>query len=277
MVSIIETDKGSKLFLSKISGMNPQEVEKYWSDVGSKIAARPAYSMLAGDDEPYYQLKRKKFLELLHTIDFRNQRVLELGSGPGGNLIEIWKHQPAYLAGADISMEMLSLARHHLPSAIELFKSSETLPFENKSFDKVLSVTVLQHNTDDQMFEKMICEMGRVSAHEVLFFERIQTTREGNDLCLGRPVAEYAAALGSSFELAYRKPITLYLSQRIAGVTRKFLNGASRKEGEPLSRLTIGIQNLILPFTSWVDSKMRLESDLSLLLFRRKSTVPEVS
>lgn len=66
--------------------------EKYWSEVAKVIKKREnGKNVIAGDDEPYYRYKRQKFLSLLHSIDFSNKTLLEIGCGPGGNLIEVSK------------------------------------------------------------------------------------------------------------------------------------------------------------------------------------------
>ena len=60
--------------------------EAYWDKVAQEIGSREDLKIIAGDDEPYYRYKRKRFLKLFDTIDFKNKSVLEIGSGPGGNL-----------------------------------------------------------------------------------------------------------------------------------------------------------------------------------------------
>src|SRR6476620_7196800 len=91
--------------------------EPYWNEVADRIAGREGVNVIAGDDEPFYRYKRKKFLELLKSITFSGKKVLEIGSGPGGNLKEISKLNPLELTGADISQEMIDLARRNLVSA----------------------------------------------------------------------------------------------------------------------------------------------------------------
>lgn len=60
--------------------------EEYWNEVAEFISRRKGSQVVAGDDEPYYRYKRSLFLRLFDTIDFEGKRVLEIGSGPGGNL-----------------------------------------------------------------------------------------------------------------------------------------------------------------------------------------------
>ena len=85
--------------------------EPYWSDVAKRISEREKSNIIAGDDEPFYRYKRKKFLNLLDTLDFSDKLVLEVGSGPGGNLGYIKKKGLAKeIVGADISNDMIELA-----------------------------------------------------------------------------------------------------------------------------------------------------------------------
>ncbi|MBC36107.1 MAG: hypothetical protein CL663_08720 [Bacteroidetes bacterium] len=70
--------------------MSSYHPEKYWSEVGSRIQEREqGKNVIAGDDEPFYRYKRVKFLKLLKEIDFDRKKVLEVGCGPGGNLLEM--------------------------------------------------------------------------------------------------------------------------------------------------------------------------------------------
>jgi len=79
--------------------------ETYWSRVGQEIEKRAGDNVLAGDDNPYYSYKRSRFLsQFLDTIDFQSKTIMEVGSGPGGNLRHIATfHRPQLILGADIS------------------------------------------------------------------------------------------------------------------------------------------------------------------------------
>ena len=135
--------------------MSDYHPEPYWSEVADKIAARGDENVVAGDDEPYYRYKRRAFLKLLNSVNFKDKKVLEIGNGPGGNLREVWKHKPESLTGVDISQQMVDLAKKHNHSNVRIIKINGTeLPFEEQSFDIVFTATVLQHNTDEEMLKK---------------------------------------------------------------------------------------------------------------------------
>ncbi|HEX5112263.1 MAG TPA: methyltransferase domain-containing protein, partial [Saprospiraceae bacterium] len=106
--------------------MSNYQPEPYWSDVAKRIKNRKGKNVIAGDDEPYYRYKRKEFLRLLKEVDFKGKNVLEIGSGPGGNLKELLNLSPAQLTGADISNDMIELAKSNLPSHVSLVKTNGT-------------------------------------------------------------------------------------------------------------------------------------------------------
>ena len=126
------------------------------------------------DDDPYYRYKRDKLLRrFLATLDVAGQRVLELGCGPGGNLLEGARRAPASLVGIDISASMLALARKNLEGcAVELKKTDgRRLPLEDQTIDLALTVTVLQHNVDPAGLRRVIAELCRVSAGRIVIME----------------------------------------------------------------------------------------------------------
>lgn len=248
--------------------------EEYWSEVGQRIAERDnGENIIAGDDEPYYRYKRKEFLKLLHEVKFDGKSVLEIGHGPGGNLLEIWNnHIPKSLNGVDISEQMVKLARNKIPSAIQVEKINGTqLPFSNGQFDIVFTATVLQHNTDENMLKEIIGEICRVSGDTVVLFERIESSITGDDLCLGRPVGYYATLMKQhGFELESTKYINIRASYYMSGAIRKLLNPKTRKEGEPLNAISVFLQNVSIPITSILDKIFTSKKDIGRLIFKRQ-------
>src|SRR4030095_764203 len=108
--------------------MNPKNYkpEEYWNSVAEFIEQRKNQSLLAGDEEPYYLYKRKKFLKLLHDLPLKGKKVLEIGCGPGGNLKEILTHSPKELVGVDISEKMIELSGELLNGYAQLKKINGT-------------------------------------------------------------------------------------------------------------------------------------------------------
>jgi SAM-dependent methyltransferase len=251
--------------------MSEYHPEPYWSDVAKRIKARKGKNVIAGDDEPYYRYKRERFLDLLYEVDFTGKRVLEIGSGPGGNLKALLSRSPKSLTGVDISPDMVELAKSNLPPEVEIIKVNGTkLPFEDRSFDYVFTATVLQHNTDEIMLKQLMAEMCRVSAEKVFLFERIEDEITGDELCYGRPVSYYESICREhGFELASSKWINIRASYYVSGAIRKGLNPKTRVEGEPLNSLSIGLQKLTLPVTRHLDKIFTSRKDVARLEFKR--------
>ncbi|NJC25833.1 class I SAM-dependent methyltransferase [Neolewinella antarctica] len=246
--------------------------EPYWTKVADRIDGRGGRNVIAGDDEPYYRYKRHRFLEMLSNVDFAGKSVLEIGHGPGGNLKYIYDNfKPKEIQGVDISTSMVELAGKHLPEEIKLTKIDGTsLPFADKSFDIVFTATVLQHNTDEQMLATIIAEICRVANGEVHIFERIDDPIAGDELCMGRPVGYYEDLFRKGgFGLKETEFINIHSSYLVAGATRKLLNPKVREEGEPLTKLSLGIQAALMPLTKQLDSVLTTKRDLARLSFTR--------
>ncbi len=247
--------------------------EQYWTEVGKRIQAREdGKNVIAGDDEPYYRYKRNRFLELLHAVDFKGKSVLEIGCGPGGNLLEVLKRQPNQLTGVDISSQMVGLAKSKLPDSVNIVKINGTkLPFADQLFDIVFTATVLQHNTDEAMLKQIMAELSRVSADRVFLFERIESEIKGDELCYGRPVDYYSAIMKKNgFELTSKEFINIRTSYYVSGAIRKGLNPKTRQEGEPLNKLSTFLQNITLPITKLLDKVLTSNKDIARLEYRRK-------
>lgn len=252
--------------------MSQYHPEPYWSDVAKRIKNRgEGGKVIAGDDEPYYRYKRQRFLKLLLEVDFGGKSVLEIGSGPGGNLKELLSKSPKQLTGVDISADMVELAKSNLPPSVNIVKVDGTsLPFEDKSFDYVFSATVLQHNTDEVMLVQLMKEMCRVAKEKVFLFERIEKAIKGDELCYGRPVDYYAdICKRNGFELESVKFINIRTSYYVCGAIRKGLNPSSRVEGEPLNKVSVFLENIFLPVTRVLDKVFVSKKDIGRLEFRR--------
>ncbi len=248
--------------------------EKYWTEVGEKIESRTdEKNVIAGDDEPYYRYKRERFLELLNEIDFQGKTVLEVGPGPGGNLIEVLKKQPRKLTGADISSQMIKVATKNVNNKdVEIVKTNgTTLPFPDNHFDIVFTATVLQHNTDEKMLKNLIKEICRVSGDRIFIFEKIESTVKGDELCYGRPISYYAALFEQGgFSLKSHDFLNIRSSYYVSGAIRKGLNPKTRKEGEPLNAVSVALQNVTLPVTKQLDKLFKASTGVARLEFEKK-------
>ncbi len=248
------------------------EPESYWSEVAQRIDDREDANIIAGDDEPYYIYKREKLIEELDQIDIQGKSVLEVGSGPGGNLKYFSKRKPGRLVGADISQNMIDLATRNVgKDKAEFFKvDGKSLPFRDGEFDYVFTITVLQHNTDNTQFESMLSEVCRVSGDKVVLCEKVERTIKGDELCMGRPITHYAKlCAGHGFKLISAKILDIRVSYYMAGITRKVLNPGSREEGEALSPFSLRVQKALMPVTKGLDKIFKGNRDLAVMVFSR--------
>ena len=95
---------------------------------------------------------------VIAAVAGRDQQVLDLGGGMGRMSIPLSRHH--YVTLTDISTQMLELARPHSSERLLLRQADgRELPFEDGSFDYVLSIDVLPHIPDP---ERLLAEARRV-------------------------------------------------------------------------------------------------------------------
>lgn len=255
--------------------------EEYWSNVGQQIQSR-GKNFVAGDNNPYFDYKREKFLtRFLDAIDFDNKVVMEMGPGPGGNLKYIAERFSCKkIIGADISQTMLDLARENLSDhqdVIELHKTDgNALPFDDRSIDLSFTVTVLHHVTDEAMFRSAVGELCRVTRGDVILMEDIGTSDVigGDSDFVGRRVEVYQSVLKEhGFELAditflKTRASRLWHDLLFFKLYKPFVNSGHR-EGEPIStalRKLIGVPMIL---TRRLDSHIPDNKSLAKMVFRR--------
>jgi len=159
---------------------------------------------LASEDRPEYRARRRKMLDDLLDRRLRGNSILEVGCGPGGNLAAIEAFDPKVIAGCDCSREMLARATNRTHA--KLVQSEETvLPFPDRRFDLVFTVTVIQHIPEDADAATLVAEMARVTSRTVLLYEDLAETQnlaEARYPWVPRPQAWYVEALAKAgFEL----------------------------------------------------------------------------
>ena len=91
----------------------------------------------------------KRAERLLDFIEIKpNQDFLEIGCGSGVVSKHISKKYKLKVAGTDVDRDQIKLAKNSakdLKNITFLVSDATNLPFENKSFDIVLSINVLHH------------------------------------------------------------------------------------------------------------------------------------
>jgi ubiquinone/menaquinone biosynthesis C-methylase UbiE len=256
--------------------------ETYWNDVAKRIAARQEEKRIAGDDEPYYRYKRNKFLSLLCRIDFKNKTVLEVGSGPGGNLVEVLKQGPKEMHGVDIADDMIAVSRQLVREGQATISkiNGEKIPYPDQYFDISFTSTVLQHNTDESMLHSLMNEIIRVTGQDIYLFEKIEKKIRGTENCVGRPVSYYRDFFEArGFALQEVVFLNIKISYLVSGAIRKLFNNRSRKEGEPVSALSSFLQKSTLPLTAALDKLFRSKRNVAMMHFTKsvKTRLPALS
>ena len=122
-------------------------------------------------DNRYESIQEKKYQEIFSrvTSSFEKKKILDVGCGTGTFLNIIKKSSNDngnQLIGIDISSEMIKKAHEKYPEIAFLVADSDNLPFRDKVFDNVFSVTHLQNLPEPEYTVK---EMHRIAVKEALF------------------------------------------------------------------------------------------------------------
>jgi SAM-dependent methyltransferase len=91
--------------------------------------------------------------------------VLDAGCGEGETLMRLSASLPDRVAAVDLSADAIQLAAERLPSVEVARESVYELPFEDRCFDLVLCLEVLEHLDDP---DAALGELVRVSARDVV-------------------------------------------------------------------------------------------------------------
>jgi len=119
-------------------------------------------------DNRYENIQEKKYQEIFSRMDtrFEKARILDVGCGTG-SLLNIIKQKSELngnlLVGIDLSPEMIKKAHSKNPEITFIVADSDNLPFRDKAFDKVFSVTHLQNLPEPEYTVK---EMQRIAEKE---------------------------------------------------------------------------------------------------------------
>jgi SAM-dependent methyltransferase len=264
-----------------MSESSTYDVRSYWSGVADEISARGRDELLAGDNDPVSALRRDAFLErFLAAVPASGCSVLELGCGPGGNLVELSARHPSRLVGCDASPSMLELAARNIGHEhIELREiDGRTLPFEDREFDTSLTVTVLHHNQDEQ-FAQILAELCRVTSRTVVLIESTGWPARHHFSYARRLVADYERVAGANgFRLARKQPIGLAASEAMAMVVGRSLRLGRRLLGAPAwtegASLPAPVQSLMttsMRITARLDRYVPQRRGLTMMIFERRS------
>ena len=117
-----------------------------------------------GRDSVFFAARKVEVLEEILGPELgplRTLSVLDVGCGTG-TTDRIFRPRVGSLHGVDISEEMLTKARDHVPDTEYRCYDGERLPFPDESFDVVVTICVLHHVPISRRF-KFVSEMVRVT------------------------------------------------------------------------------------------------------------------
>ncbi|MEK6887223.1 MAG: class I SAM-dependent methyltransferase [Nanoarchaeota archaeon] len=117
--------------------------DKYYDTIA------PAYDELHLEE----QTKKLEIIKKEIKID-KETKLLDVGCGSG-----ISSQFECDVTGVDPSEELIKLAEKRVPSAQFMVENAEQLPFEDKSFDVIISLTAIQNFNN---IEKGLNEIKRV-------------------------------------------------------------------------------------------------------------------
>lgn len=175
-----------------------------------------------GTKNRYIDYLHRRALE--HGLDLHpRQRVLDLGCGIG-RLSSWLARDERLVVGVDISAAMLSAALRTSVSLNPTFVryADAALPFADSSFERVVSVFVLQHVSDDGQLRALLAEVNRIMRNggRVAIIEQVRArSSEVAGYIRHRTRQEYLQNFGeegfaSLLERAIRAPIGWSIAAR---------------------------------------------------------------
>ena len=252
-------------------------LREYWTTVGDEILqrSRPATvpATIAGDDTPFQRYKAARCAELFSEVPVRARSVLEVGCGPGGNLLRLSALGARRLVGCDISPPMLTAARRNTDGRVPVVQiDGVRLPWPSASFDVAFTVTVLQHNDDADMLAALLAELARVTTTSIYLFEDTARVEKADVGYVRRPVEWYAARLS---QLGFTMTDARFLRVRVSEIGSQFARRwlPHRHEGAPVSRAISGGERATLLVTKPLDRVLPTRAGLCRMTFR--STAPD--
>ena len=140
------------------------------SEVKARYARRvpgDRYSLLQADVWQTVQERQRAIIAMLRAAgwhDLAQRRLIEVGCGAGGNLLEFLRlgFAPEHLTGLELLPERHAQARHALPSGLTLrLGDALAAPIEAASADLVFQATVFSSLLEDAFQQRLADAMWR--------------------------------------------------------------------------------------------------------------------
>ena len=151
-------------------GIAKQYEKDYWD--GDRRYGYGGYHYIAGRWKPVAQA-------LIDIYDLTEEsKILDIGCGKGFLLYELKLLIPKLeVCGIDISKHGLASAKEEIRPFLFKHKAQDPLPFKDKEFDLVISLTTF-HNLRLFQLQNALSEMERVGNHGYLMLESYRNEKE---------------------------------------------------------------------------------------------------
>ncbi len=149
------------------SGERPDGLQEMAARYARRAGLEDRYSLLRPEVWQAVQERQRAMIGLLvaHGMsDLAALRVVEVGCGAGGNLLELLRLglQPQHLCGIELLPERAQAARQRLPAAVRVVEGDAAAqPIAPGSVDIVLQSTVFSSLLDDGVQQRLAATMWR--------------------------------------------------------------------------------------------------------------------
>lgn len=181
---------------------SPQDPRTFWDAKAVNSGGDPCRAACRDDPQSnrlIARVQRRELTTALHWLRGRlpshGAALLDFGCGPGRWVDFFVEHGLTY-RGADISPEMLAMARARHPGFEFDQLEGDRLPYADDAFDLVCSIAVIHHNPYERQ-ERLLSELARVirPGGYALLFEGLGEARRTGGIMNPRPLESWVAAM----------------------------------------------------------------------------------
>ena len=179
-------------------------------------------------DPAVYMGQQEKYRVLVQWINkfglapVNNKKVLEIGCGTGGNLLELMRlgFLPENLIGNELLEDRSQMARHLLPEATEILTGdASSLNLPEQSFDVVFQSTVFTSILDNKFQELLADRMWQLvkPGGGVLWYDFIYNNPRNPDV-RGVPLSRVKALFPEANITCWRLTLAPPISRRVTQI-----------------------------------------------------------
>ncbi len=217
----------------------PYDPKSFWNEK-ARQASNPLAAVCRTDpvasrniDRVQRRLLGRALARVGREMPLAGKRVLDYGCGVG-RFATLLEGMGCRYSGVDIADEMIVKARDLRPGGDFLCLANGRIPHGDATFDLLLSVGVIHHNTYHQQ-ERMLDEIVRVlrPTGYVILFEAIGEPDPDNEIEFARPTDEWQGAfqkrgMSLAFFNGTRYGLTAALWDRVSRPWRRGPDSAGR-------------------------------------------------